>query len=135
MRSKNVGWALAGLPVDFRGEDAAFRDGMSRFPALRRRPSARRRPAHDHLDHAAQRHPDLPGNFKQHATRLREIARVLNDTGLRFGLEYVGPKTLWAAQRYPFSHTMAETRELIAEIGPAECRDGPGLLALVSRRR
>src|SRR6476646_12020795 len=33
MRSKKVGWALAGLPVDFRGEDSAFRDGMSRFPA------------------------------------------------------------------------------------------------------
>src|SRR4051794_19534489 len=33
MRSKNVAWALAGLPVDFRADDAAFRDGMSRFPA------------------------------------------------------------------------------------------------------
>ena len=53
MRSKNIGWALAGLPVDFRGDDAAFRDGMSKLPALRRRSAARRRPAHDDLDHAA----------------------------------------------------------------------------------
>src|SRR5436305_781673 len=26
MRSKKVAWALTGLPVDFRGEDTAFRD-------------------------------------------------------------------------------------------------------------
>src|SRR5947199_9613170 len=33
MRTKKVGWALGGLPVDFRGEDPAFHDGMSNFPA------------------------------------------------------------------------------------------------------
>ena len=37
--------------------------------------------------------------------------------GLRFGMEYVGPKTLWASARHSFVHTMVETRELIAEIG------------------
>jgi sugar phosphate isomerase/epimerase len=36
---------------------------------------------------------------------------------MRFGLEYVGPKTTWATQRYTFARTLAETRELIAEIG------------------
>ena len=38
---------------------------------------------------------------------------------MRLGLEYVGPKTAWAARRYPFLHTLAETRELIGEIGQA----------------
>ena len=117
MRSKKVGWALAGLPVDFRSDDAAFRDGMSKFPAyaagLQRAGVTRLTtwimPRSETLTYRQ--------NFQQHATRLREVARVLNGAGLRFGLEYVGPKTLWAAQRYPFSHTMAETRELIAEIG------------------
>jgi sugar phosphate isomerase/epimerase len=117
MRSKNIAWALAGLPVDFRGEDAAFRDGMSKFPAYAaglQRSGVRRvttwvMPRSETLTYRA--------NFKQHATRLGEIARVLNGAGLRFGLEYIGPKTLWTVQRYPFSHTMAETRELIAEMG------------------
>ena len=117
MRSKNVAWALAGLPVDFRGEDAAFRDGMSKFPAYAaalQRAGVRRMttwimPRSETLTYNS--------NFRQHAVRLREIARVLNGTGLRFGLEYVGPKTLWAAQRFPFSHTLPETRELISEIG------------------
>jgi sugar phosphate isomerase/epimerase len=55
-------------------------------------------------------------NSRQHARRLREVATVLGDQGLRLGLEYVGPKTSWTASRYPFVHTLAETRELIAEI-------------------
>ena len=35
---------------------------------------------------------------------------------MRLGLEYVGPKTSWASRRYPFIHTMAEMKDLIAEI-------------------
>jgi sugar phosphate isomerase/epimerase len=62
-------------------------------------------------------------NFRQHARRLREAAKVLGDHGQRLGLEYVGPKTSWTAGRYPFIHTMAETKDLIAEIG----RDNVGL--------
>ena len=117
MRSKNIAWALAGLPVDFRGDDAAFRDGMTKLPAYAaglQRAGVRRMttwvmPRSDTLTYRA--------NFKQHVSRLGEIARVLNGAGLRFGLEYIGPKTLWTVQHYPFCHTMAEIRELIAEMG------------------
>jgi len=55
-------------------------------------------------------------NFHQHATRLREVAKVLKEHNVRLGLEYVGPKTSWASRRYPFIHTMVEMKELIAEI-------------------
>jgi sugar phosphate isomerase/epimerase len=41
----------------------------------------------------------------------------MQDHDLRFGLEYVAPKTLWSAQRFPFVHTMVEMRDLIGEIG------------------
>jgi sugar phosphate isomerase/epimerase len=117
MRSKNVGWALAGLPVDFRGEEAAFRDGMAKLPEFAKtvqRAGVKRTttwimPRSETLTYQA--------NFKQHANRLKEVAKVLDDHGLRFGMEYVAPKTLWAAQRYPFVHTMAEMRDLIAGIG------------------
>jgi len=56
-------------------------------------------------------------NFRQHARRLGEVARVLKDHGHRLGLEYVGTETSWKNRRYPFVHTMAETKDLIAEIG------------------
>jgi sugar phosphate isomerase/epimerase len=56
-------------------------------------------------------------NFKSHAARLREAGRVLKDHGLSLGLEYVGTQSLRNSRRYPFVHTMAETKELIEEIG------------------
>jgi sugar phosphate isomerase/epimerase len=65
-------------------------------------------PTHDRLTYRE--------NYHQHMARLKEIARVLNDHGIRLGLEYVGPKTSWSASRFPFIHTMTEMRELIAAI-------------------
>ena len=32
MKSKNIDWGLAGMPVDFRKDDKAFTDGMAAFP-------------------------------------------------------------------------------------------------------
>jgi len=117
MKSRNVGWAMAGLPVEFRKDDAAFTAGLSTFPAYAK--GLQRAGVRMVTTYVLPMSNDRTylQNFKLHATRLREIARVLNDAGLRFGVEYVAPKTLWAAQRYPFVHTMAETRELLAEVG------------------
>ncbi len=56
-------------------------------------------------------------NFHLHARRIREAATVLGDSGISLGLEYVGPKTAWTRGKYPFIHTMAEMKELIAEVG------------------
>ena len=55
-------------------------------------------------------------NFRQHASRLRRVAAVLADENIRFGMEYVAPKTLWASGRYPFIHTLAEMKDLLAEM-------------------
>jgi sugar phosphate isomerase/epimerase len=66
------------------------------------------RPCDDHLTYLQ--------NFRQHASRLRQIAGVLGDGGIRLGLEYVAPKTSWASGRYPFIHTLAEMKDLVAEI-------------------
>lgn len=117
LKKKGLVWGAAGLPVDFRGEEAVFEQGMKGLPAAAKalqRAGAKRvgtwlRPSHERLTYLA--------NFKQHTRRLRAIARALGDHGLRFGLEYVGPKTSWTAARHPFVHTMAETKELIAEVG------------------
>ena len=117
LREKELKWGSAGLPVDFRNDESAFRNSLQNLPRVAERlqkAGVERmgtyiRPAHKELTYRA--------NFRSHVNRLRQCASVLNDHGLRFGLEYVGPKTSWTSQRHSFIHTMAETRELIAEIG------------------
>ena len=111
-----VAWGQAGLGVEFRKDEETFRKDMAALPAVAaalRKAGATRvgtwiSPNHDSLPYVA--------NLKQHARRLREVARVMADEDLRLGLEYVGPKTLWTARRFPFIHTMAEMRELHGEI-------------------
>jgi sugar phosphate isomerase/epimerase len=116
MEAKGLVFGAAGLPVEFRRDAETFRSGMSSLPgfadALQRAGVTRvgtwLMPRHDELTYLA--------NFNQHADRLREVASVLGDRGLRIGLEYVGPRTMWTAARHPFVHTMAETLELIDAI-------------------
>jgi len=117
MKANNLVWGAAGLPVNFRADDAAFQAGMKTFPDMAAklqkagitRMGTWLSPSSADLTYVA--------NFRQHASRLREVCKVLGDHGLRFGMEYVGPKTSWTKLRYPFIHTMAETKDLIAEIG------------------
>jgi sugar phosphate isomerase/epimerase len=115
LKSQGLVWGAAGLDVDFRGSDKDFLAGMASLPANAAslnqagvdRVGTWLSPAHQDLTYLA--------NFRQHVARLKEIAKVYNDNGIRFGLEYVGPKTLWASKRYAFIHTMQETKELISE--------------------
>jgi sugar phosphate isomerase/epimerase len=124
LKEKHLAFGAASLPVDFRGDDATFRSGLKTLPGVARalqrggvtRMGTWLRPVDNRLTYRA--------NFHQHADRLREVAAVLGDHGLRLGLEYVGPKTSWTSGRFPFVHTMTEMRELIAAVG----RDNVGLV-------
>lgn len=124
MVAKGLVFGAAGLPVEFRRDEGTFRSGMEALPgfadALERSGVARvgtwLMPRSDELTYLS--------NFNRHAERLREVASVLGDRGLRFGLEYVGPRTMWTAARHPFVHTMAETLELVDAID----RDNVGLV-------
>jgi len=116
LKAKQLAWGSASMPVDFRKDEAKFREGMNALPDLAAalhdagvsRISTWLMPTHAELTWLA--------NFKQHVKRLGEVNHVLADHGLRFGLEYVGTKTLWTKERHSFIHTMAETKELIAGI-------------------
>ena len=117
LTAKRLAWAAAGLPLDFRKDDATFRAGLKELPNIAaglQRAGVRRvgtwlQPCSDELTYRA--------NFKQHVARLGEIAQILTDHNLRFGLEYVGTQRVLVGRKYPFVHTLAETRELIAEMG------------------
>ncbi|MEO1529064.1 MAG: sugar phosphate isomerase/epimerase family protein [Planctomycetota bacterium] len=117
LKAKGLVWGSAGLPVEFRQDAARFEDDLKQLPeraaAIQRAGGSRMgtwlMPCHDELTYMA--------NFKQHATRLREVAKILKDNGLGFGLEYVGTQSLRVSKKYPFVHTMKETLDLHDQIG------------------
>ena len=116
LADKGIVWGAAGLPAEFRRDEHTFQADLKKLPEIAdglRRAGVTRvgtwlSPGHNELTYLA--------NFKQHVRRLRAVAEVLAGSNLRFGLEYVGPKTSWTSRRYAFLHTMAETKELLAEI-------------------
>jgi sugar phosphate isomerase/epimerase len=117
MKSKSITFGAAGLPVEFRQDEPKFAESLKRFPkiaaGLERAGVTRVGTWLMPCDNAKT----YLANFKQHARRLGEIASVLKDHGQRLGLEYVGTKTSRDRCRYSFIYTMAEMKELIAEIG------------------
>ena len=60
-------------------------------------------------------------NFYQHFNlvfpRLKRIAEILGEYGIRLGLEFVGPNTMREGRAYDFVHTMDGMRTLAAAIG------------------
>ena len=117
LKRRNLKLAAGGLPVEFRKDEKTFSEDLKKLPvfgkALQRagvqRVSTYILPFDDNLTYLQ--------NFRSHAQRLRLCADMLNEHGLKLGLEYVGPKTLWRMARHPFVHTMSETKELIVAIG------------------
>jgi sugar phosphate isomerase/epimerase len=106
-----------GLPIQYRQEEAEFdaalaelRDlaGVAMAMSLTRTttwvPSW-----HDTLDFAAN-HAFLRDRFGR-------IAAILKEHGIRFGLEFLGPKTLRDGHKYEFIHTMDGMLAFCQEIG------------------
>lgn len=116
LRARKLTWGAAGLPVDFRSSEERFRVGLEQLPEMAK--GLERAGVTRVVTWLSPSHKNLPylANLRQHARRLRQAAEVLGDHGQRLGLEYVGPKTSWTASRFPFIHTMAGLKELLAEI-------------------
>lgn len=55
--------------------------------------------------------------YRANFDRLRLVAGVLSDPGLRLGLACLGPRTAWTSARHSFIHSMAEMKELSAATG------------------
>lgn len=124
MRDRGVRYGSAGLPVEFRRDDERFEKDLAQLPrraALLHQMGVQRvatwiLPGHRELTYLE--------NFERHKRRLGAGARILADHDLRLGLEFVGPRTSRARNRFPFICSQRGMMELVHAIGG----DNTGLL-------
>ncbi len=119
--SLKVAPAVFGLDVEWRKDDATFRNGLANLPAQAAFAQALG------SDRCTTWMPpsineELSVWTKQTAARFREIALVFADYGIRFGLEWVGPHHLRAGGANPMGanagiFTLDSTLDLIAQTG------------------
>jgi len=106
-----------GFPVNFRQDEGAYERDLAELPKLAKvaaelgvlRTATWIMPGSEELTYEE--------NFRFHAERLKPAAAVLAEYGIRFGLEYVAPRTSWAGAKHPFAHTMEQMGELCAAVG------------------
>ncbi len=116
MKAKGIRYGPSGLPVQYRRDEEQFQKGLARLPrqanVLRQlgveRMATWIMPGHNELTYLK--------NFEQHKKRLCEVAKVLRDNNIRFGLEFVGPRTSRVRYRFPFICTQLDMMELVEAI-------------------
>jgi sugar phosphate isomerase/epimerase len=107
-----------GLPTDWRTSPENWRKGLEELPRLAKAAAAIGgtrtftwiTPGSD--DRA------FDANYDFHVTRFKPIAALLAEHGCSLGLEFIGPKTLRNALKYPFVHTLGGMLALGRDIGP-----------------
>ncbi len=117
LQAGNLKWAAAPLTASLRADNVTYAAGLRELPRIA---EALRRAGVTRVGTAISSSSDefnYMDNFKLHTQRLREVGAVLEDQGLRLGLEYLGTKHIWTGRRHPFVHSMAECLQLIAEAG------------------
>jgi sugar phosphate isomerase/epimerase len=108
------GW---GLPVSYRGDDAAFQESLAKLP--KQAELAQALGCTRCMTWILPFSESLPytENFQFHVTRLRPAAQVLREHGCSLGLEFIGPKTSRAGKPHEFIWDMRRMLELGEVIG------------------
>ena len=107
---------LAGMPVNFREDDAAFEEGLAELPRFAQamtelgctRAATWIKPWHETLTYEQ--------NFQQLRERTSRICNILEPYGLRYGLEFVGPETVRRGKPNPFIYDIDGMMELIEAV-------------------
>ncbi|WP_291783545.1 sugar phosphate isomerase/epimerase family protein [Cecembia sp.] len=124
MQENKISYCSNTIPLEFRQDDAKFKEGfqgLKKFCKTMEKQGATRMNTWIISSHSELTYNE---NMRQHAYRLGECAKVMQDHGIRLGLEYLGMRTMLIGNRYPFISSMKEAKELIGEIG----QDNVGLV-------
>ncbi|MFK8165657.1 MAG: sugar phosphate isomerase/epimerase family protein [Lewinella sp.] len=116
-RKNGITWGANGLPVEFRRTEQQFRSDLGDLDMHAKNLAdigVTRIGTWIVSGHAALSYNE---NMKQHASRLRDCARILGKHSISLGLEYLGTPSIRHNARFAFISTGRELKELIALIG------------------
>jgi sugar phosphate isomerase/epimerase len=117
LKAQGLRWGSGGVPVGLNADAATFAGQLATlesYAALLAKAGVDRagtwiRPMSDTVTYRR--------NFARHVERVALVDEILAGAGIRFGLEYVGPKTFWSTERHPFVHTLTDLLELLDAVG------------------
>ncbi|MEO1236159.1 MAG: sugar phosphate isomerase/epimerase family protein [Planctomycetota bacterium] len=119
-RERGLRWGLFALPCDFpTADDNDYANGLSwlreKLPLVQTAGSTR---TYNHVWPGSDARP-YDAQFEYTAERLRPVAALLEEHGVRYGLEFIGPKHLRDDHRYPFIHRAEQMAQLVQAVGHA----------------
>ncbi len=110
---KMGGWEF---PIDWKGGDAEFRDGLKTFPVLAE--LAANLGCHRTTTQVFNwSNAPFNENWDFHIRRLKPAAEILNAYGHSLGLEFIGPAASRRMHRFSFAYDMNVVLDLAASIG------------------
>jgi sugar phosphate isomerase/epimerase len=109
--------AVVGLPVEFRKDDAAFRESFKLLAPAARFSAAIGCPRMSTWIMSSSETPKAE-LWKTYRSRFSECAKVLGDHGVRLGFEFLGPLHLRARFPHEFIWRMEEMVAFAKECGP-----------------
>ena len=110
-----------GLPVDFRKDDATFRDGMAnlaKHTAYAASIGVNR--CYTYILSGSDDH-EFAENYRIHRERLTEVCRVMAEYGMLMGLEFVGTPSFRRVRKHEFIWNLDGMLELCADTGYDKC--------------
>ena len=104
-----LGWGLLPLPADFYHWDLTDEAFDGALEVLRRRAEIAGKIGVTHAYNHVWPTSPLPfdENFDWHVRRVKAVSTVLADSGVRYGLEFLGPHELRSWQKYEFVHSLS----------------------------
>ena len=114
-KEKGINYGAWGLPFDWRGD--GWRDDVAALPKYAELAAELGANRCSTWCPPTSTERAFDENFAWHVERFGAIAEVLKSSGIRFGIEFIGPQTLRPADQHDFIYNMEGMLELATAIG------------------
>lgn len=119
LESYGLKWGLLPTPVDFYAEktgDTEFAEGLEklkRWAELAEKVGVRY--SYNHVWNGSNSR-EFEENYEWNLTRIKQVWKVMDDFGILYGLEFLGPHPLQKSFAYPFINNIAGILSLASDV-------------------